>query len=225
MLDKSFITQSELQQLSKTWPGMIYQKDKDFRYVTVNDPVIDFYGCSSKDSFIEHLDKELSWYDLADRFGEQDSKVLQGYTHIDTECVTVYDKSKRVVLTQKLPVIDQSRKIVGVGVFTVPISMNALTSLPKLLFSNSIIQNQMHNTQKEFNYGDLSFTRRQAQCISLALRGYTEPEIAEELDLKLSTVNSYFGNIREKLGSTKRSSVFEKAVEYGFIDLMFMVIL
>ena len=50
------------------------------------------------------------------------------------------------------------------------------------------------------DYPDIYLSRREAECVTLLLRGYTVVSISDELGLSLRTVQCYTNSIKEKVG-------------------------
>lgn len=58
----------------------------------------------------------------------------------------------------------------------------------------------------------------------MILRGATIDKIAHKICRSPCTVQEYYEGLREKLGRTKHSTLFQKAIESEFVDLMFTLI-
>jgi DNA-binding CsgD family transcriptional regulator len=57
------------------------------------------------------------------------------------------------------------------------------------------------------DHDGISISAREHQIIELASRGYTDKEICRALSLSLTTVRTYWGRAREKLGAVNRAQV------------------
>lgn len=63
-----------------------------------------------------------------------------------------------------------------------------------------------------------SLTRREIQVLARAAEGLSGPELAQELVLSPTTVNTHFKNIYAKLGVRNRAAAVAKAMRLGLID-------
>jgi len=63
----------------------------------------------------------------------------------------------------------------------------------------------------------MQFTQRELDCISFLPLGYTAKEIARELSLSMRTVEFYLGNVKAKLGCSRRSEVIRLLNDNGVI--------
>ncbi len=68
--------------------------------------------------------------------------------------------------------------------------------------------------------GDLSerLTPRERELLALIAEGLSNREIAEKLVLSLSTVQTHYGHILEKLGLQNRAELIKYAIRHGLID-------
>lgn len=63
-----------------------------------------------------------------------------------------------------------------------------------------------------------SLTPRESEVLTLAARGFSGPEIAEELVLSRATVKTHLANIYAKLGVPNRAAAVAKAIELSVIS-------
>ena len=59
---------------------------------------------------------------------------------------------------------------------------------------------------------------REVEVLALVARGLTNSEIADTMFLSVRTVEAYRANIQSKLGISRRSQLFEAAVERGLLE-------
>jgi DNA-binding CsgD family transcriptional regulator len=64
----------------------------------------------------------------------------------------------------------------------------------------------------------VSLTPREIEVLALAADGLSGPELAQQLVLSATTVNTHFKNIYEKLGVRTRAAAVAKAMRLGMID-------
>lgn len=62
-------------------------------------------------------------------------------------------------------------------------------------------------------------TPREREVLTLIGEGLTNKKIAEQLVISLSTVQTHYSNIIEKLGLNSRAELIRYAIQYGLIDL------
>jgi SAM-dependent methyltransferase len=75
--------------------------------------------------------------------------------------------------------------------------------------------------QNLFQYKNVIFTRNEAKVVKFFLQGKSIKEIAQTISVSNKTVEFHLGNVREKLGLRLRSELYQAAMEYGFIHLLF----
>jgi len=81
---------------------------------------------------------------------------------------------------------------------------------------------QWHRDTRLFDYGSISFTLREAQCLHFLLKNCSAEQASKDLRISSKTVEFHIANIKKKLGCSKKSQVVNKAIDIGCIDLMFM---
>lgn len=205
-------------------------KTKELRFAEVNALGQKFYQFKSPKQVIGLRDCDTSWRELSDVFEKQDIFCLKNVgAQYNIDAPLCFDNVKRYSLTQKIPILENG-KICGVGFIALPLEISQLMIFIRMLFHHTRGANQktpliVNTKQKYFYYKNLSLTRAEARCLSYALRGLSVPEIAVKLNRSKRTVEAHFDELRGKIGCTKHSILFEKAVEYGFIDLIFMEII
>lgn len=67
--------------------------------------------------------------------------------------------------------------------------------------------------------GFYGLTPREREVLTLIGDGLTNKEIAERLVISLSTVQTHYSHIVEKLGLNSRAEVIKYAIQHGLIDL------
>lgn len=85
--------------------------------------------------------------------------------------------------------------------------------------------NQYANQSRDsklFTYGKITFTMREAQCLHFLLKNYSADKTAARLGISRKTVEFHIANIKEKSACYNKSQITDKAIDEGFIDLMFM---
>lgn len=207
-------------------PGIVFIKDSNFNYLFVNNAGINAAQFKDKDEVIGKSDLEMPWADLADKFVEQDTLSYMGQTQFTVELnPKALGGSRSLTLLKKSPFYSSSKEILGVCCIGFELdyqnykNMFTLFTSTHLKFNDFIVQPEI--TKKKYIYGDLKLSKRQAQLISLLLKGYSIKGIARNLDLSARTVEYYFEEVKDKLLCYDKPSIIKKAFELGFIDLMF----
>jgi PAS domain S-box-containing protein len=105
---------SLLRTLIDNLPDCIYAKDAGGRKILANPADLKNLHCESEAEAIGKTDFDLFPQELAEKFWAADQKVIQGEPVINREEYVLNDKGeKHWLLTSKLPLRDQSGKIVG----------------------------------------------------------------------------------------------------------------
>ncbi len=77
--------------------------------------------------------------------------------------------------------------------------------------------NRAHDREEADQYQAL--TRREREVLTLVGEGLTNREVANRLVISLSTVQTHYAHIIEKLGLTNRAELIKYAIRHGLIDL------
>ena len=72
-----------------------------------------------------------------------------------------------------------------------------------------------------YHYQNITFTKREASVLKYLLLGKTSKETSDLIHISAKTVEFHLANIKEKLGLKLRSELFQAAISYGYIHLMF----
>ena len=63
-----------------------------------------------------------------------------------------------------------------------------------------------------------NLTNRQTEVLKYLIKGYSNPQIAEELSISLSTVKAHVSAILEKFNVKTRIEVATEVIRNGYID-------
>lgn len=104
-----------LRTLIDNLPDLIFIKDQDFRFVTVNRPLARMYGCENEDKLLGRTDYDFRPTELADFYHEDDQRVIRtGQALVNREeCFQTAEGEHRWVLTTKVPLRSPDGKVVG----------------------------------------------------------------------------------------------------------------
>lgn len=208
-------------------PFGCFSKDLNSHYSYINQTTIKSFLFKDKDEVIGKSDFDMPWKEDAELFQEKDKLTLvHGKPQSNLEVLPKRDGTKCLHLDHKIPMFSKTGEIeglAGVGLILNPENFKHL--IPFLAFSGINISDYMYslNGKKiDIGYGDIDFSKRQAQIISCLLRGHSAESTAKELNLSKRTIEFYLVKIKEKLNCKNKSEIISKSFELGFIDLMFM---
>ena len=93
-----------------------------------------------------------------------------------------------------------------------------IQSLDKILANQKVFNTHIWEDDTEgdqFNLVDLPITKREKEVFILTVKGYSQKDIAERLDISVKTVENHRQKIGEKLGTHKRYEWVETARKYN----------
>ena len=130
-----------LSNIVSNMPGHVYWKDTNGVYLGCNDKQAQSLGFTKGTDIIGKTDYDLPWGEgVAEKFRENDSRIINtGITEI-TEEPSVMDGKKVVVLSQKAPLKDKNGNIYGI----LGISMN----ITELKIAKQTAENALQSLQK-----------------------------------------------------------------------------
>lgn len=73
---------------------------------------------------------------------------------------------------------------------------------------------------RNFKFPKFSLSERQMQCLMLTLRGRTANDIGQHLSISPKTAESYLESVKNKFNCNSKAELFDKAYEFGIIDLI-----
>jgi DNA-binding CsgD family transcriptional regulator len=208
-------------------PGICFWKNIHSEYCGGNKEMLESNGFSTLEDILGKTDFDLSPFNQdAAKYTEQDKYTLMGNIQFNVATPTQKDGTLGVHLIKKGPLLNNRNEIVGVvglGFNLNPenysnlISRLAMASLKLSDFTKTISEKD-----PEFIYGNIGFTKRQAQVISCLLKGYSADLTAKTLNLSRRTVEHYLDIVKDKLNCQNKLQIVSKAFEMGFIHLMFL---
>jgi two-component system, NarL family, response regulator NreC len=93
-----------------------------------------------------------------------------------------------------------------------------IQSLDKILANQKVFDTPICEDEPEgdqFNLIDLPITKREKEVFILTVKGYSQKDIAERLNISVKTVENHRQKIGEKLGTHKRYEWVETARKYN----------
>ncbi|MBT2681449.1 response regulator transcription factor [Bacillus sp. ISL-35] len=93
-----------------------------------------------------------------------------------------------------------------------------IQSLDQILANQKVFDTHVWeegSVEDHFNLVDLPITKREKEVFVLTVKGYSQKDIAERLDISVKTVENHRQKIGEKLGTHKRYEWVETARKYN----------
>lgn len=93
-----------------------------------------------------------------------------------------------------------------------------IQSLDKILANQKVFDTHIWEDDTDgdqFNLVDLPITKREKEVFILTVKGYSQKDIAERLDISVKTVENHRQKIGDKLGTHKRYEWVETARKYN----------
>ncbi len=228
----------------------VYWKDGQHQYLGCNETFCDFLNLSNSSEIMRYNDKTIAnflknYNYMHDLYNKNDRAALA--SKCSRFSIEYYsDKSMNIFdwLTIKKPVfIDNEKRIgvLGVSIFAhrntfheliknlllcadilnlniEPIMMNKIAAIANRAHTSTL---KKFSNLKYYEYGEIYFTKREAQCMHFLLKNYSAKKTALKLSISKKTVEHYIAKLKEKLDCTTREAINEKAMTLGFIDLIF----
>lgn len=223
-----------------------YYVDSYDYFITASDAYIVEAGFKNEEDIVGKTPSDMPWghcYPLYKANNYLVKKNMKSMWFV--EPLPISSNKKIDILSVKAPVISLENKMIGISgigisVTNVPfdkIMSNLLLAAdqynlsfdPKFIMqvisqisqSNNCIY-QWPKESKPFDYGHVYFTLREAQILHYLFNHYSAEKTAEKLEISKKTVEYHLANIKVKLNCLNKSQIVNKAVDWGFIDLMFM---
>jgi len=219
-------TQLNFESILNQVPGICFIKDRQSKYIWVNPTGLAISGLNMQD-IVGRDDYDLPWYSVAGKFIAQDKKAMEGCIQYTLERrISADGPHHNIIMLKKSVYLSQSKAAIGSLAIGFELNFNNhnqyLSYMNLYGFQLDSYLSLENSSTKEFVFGDLKFSRRQAQILGYILRGYSALMIAEQLQLSKRTVEFYINNIKDKLGCNKRTEIIELAYRHNFIGLMFL---
>lgn len=97
--------------------------------------------------------------------------------------------------------------------------IDAIKGYMPLLIAKTIAEDKKnYEGKKRIKQDELPLTKRELEVFKLIIKGLTNKQIGEQLNISLSTVKTHVINIYSKLDIKNRVAAVEKAKIFGFID-------
>lgn len=122
-----------------------------------------------------------------------------------------HNDQKQHCLVLSAPWYDQDDKIVGIMAYAVYIGRHSLTDALTNFMRQGLIESTGHYN-KHVHHAHLS--KREIECLQLAVRGKTMREIASFLGLSIRTIEAYMENIKLKFNVATKSELIDLVFDY-----------
>lgn len=221
-------------------------KDSKGQYLSCSQLTADYVGKESPNEVEGHFDLDLTWkenhllYRHNDKTVETKQKPLffiEPARNTNNEIVhllsikaplTRYIDNVPGIIGACVPLNERSYQTILFNVIKV-LEILHLKFEDQVVFQTVLKAMNINQAGKQwrkdsipFDYGVVVFTLREAQCLHYFLKRYSAQKTAEKLFLSPKTVEFYLAEIKNKLNCNNTSEIIELAMEYGFIDLVFM---
>lgn len=89
----------------------------------------------------------------------------------------------------------------------------------EILICNEMLQGFVHNALSHVDPAAESLTPRESEIVSLAVKGYSNQEIAQMLAISVKTVEGQKSKIMHKLAIETKPELFDYAVRHGLVKI------
>ncbi len=95
----------------------------------------------------------------------------------------------------------------------------------EIFICNEMLQGFVHNALSHVDPAAESLTPRESEIVSLAVKGYSNQEIAQMLAISVKTVEGQKSKIMHKLAIETKPELFDYAVRHGLVKIQLVIIL
>lgn len=222
------IGSAQLNNAFESFPGSVFCKDKNGKYLEVNAVQIYIFGCASADDILGKNDCDFTNMDSAQSWNKNDNDVIYSgkpKTIIEHLHNGPFEKQAMPFLSHKFPLKNKSNKIIGIFGMSflldnVKAKQNWLTESgfqaksKYLEFLNAI---ELHNYQITGNYGNVQLSKREMQCLFWCAKDKTAKKIADILGLSPRTIESYLITLKNKLNCSSKYELINIALKNPII--------
>lgn len=89
----------------------------------------------------------------------------------------------------------------------------------EIFICNEMLQGFVHNALSHVDPAAESLTPRESEIVSLAVKGYSNQEIAQMLAISVKTVEGQKSKIMHKLAIETKTELFDYAVRHGLVKI------
>lgn len=95
----------------------------------------------------------------------------------------------------------------------------------EIFICDEMLQGFVHNALSHVDPAAESLTPRESEIVSLAVKGYSNQEIAQMLAISVKTVEGQKSKIMHKLAIETKPELFDYAVRHGLVKIQLVIIL
>lgn len=206
---------AELETFFKSIPASAYCKDKNGKYLELNDLFVYTSSMSRAGDIIGKTDKDMPWDKEAPLMMGNDKKIIyQEESGIFIENAYCFGNQIRYFLSHKLPLLNRAGKKIGtIGASFLLDDIHIVSDwLKKSGFAFNVDPAKLLTAKKE-----RELTQRQIDCLVCLVKGMSVKQIAKQLELSPKTVEHYLAAIRKKLHCNSRYELISKALQMPYI--------
>lgn len=204
-------------------PSIAWIKDFNGIYRAMSSHTVPILQYTREDQIVGKSDFDVQPL-FAEQWQDEDNFIMKGNLLTRTATPKLSNNSVTCILNTTKPYYQRGKLIGTLGVgqeISANLPDTALNDIRRSL-GKDLVTSFSHPKRKHYDYHHIRFTKREAQIVSYLLRGYSAPAIAEKLFISIRTAESHIRNIKSKCGYNKKTDLFENAIKYGFIELLFM---
>jgi PAS domain S-box-containing protein len=185
-------------------PEPVYWADKNSVLLGCNEAEAKLFGLTVEEAIGKNMHNfcEILRWDrkIADVTRKNDIKIMEtGIAQsIEEHSLSLDGKITKTFLSHKAPLFDANRRVIGFIGTSFDITKRKTSSLLNP------------------NCPNLSFTKREKECIHYFLLGQTIRFTANKLFISQRTVETHLQNIKVKLGCNKKSDLIAELIKHGF---------
>lgn len=189
-----------------------YCKDKDGKYLSVNQSCLSIFQQSSDKNIIGFTDFDFFSSSCSQEFRNNDNKVI-----LTEKPVVIVERNKFIkreneqyYLSHKMPLRSRTGKVIGILGQSIQYAQSDISLITSIFYD-------FHRLP--IGFADLhainhlrvkyQLTKRQAECVFHLAMGKTKKEIAQYLHLSVRTIETYWNQIKDKLNCNNRSHLIE----------------
>lgn len=227
-------------------PDLVLFKDLEGYYLGCNDVMAEYVGLATAEDCLGKDDNSFNWRDFYQVYQRNDRLVVknkkptyyiepaQGANNILIDCLAIKAPLFRTnnqiagmqcisISLDNIPFNQVLQKFIGAcQTFKLALEPIKMIQIITQIMQTNNCKKQWDKPGKLFDYGKVRFTVREAQCLHYFLNHYTAEKTSQEICISKKTVEFHLANIKNKLGCFNAKEITNKAIDFGFIDLMFM---
>jgi DNA-binding CsgD family transcriptional regulator len=203
-------------------PGLMFLKNKKLQYIACSSRLNQLGG----DNLIGNDDYNTPWANNAEAYRNADKRVMREEQPLTfLESLKIADGTELVILSRKFPSYDDMQQVSGItcslSIVTSPATLRHIAILRKTDFELVALNNYQPKNYAVADHFELfNLSKSETKCLFYLIRGKTAKEIAAILKKSKRTIEKHIDSIKYKLNCKTKSSIIEKAIEYGFVHFI-----